>query len=118
MIRYIIIALSILSDIGHAQDRVYFTTSTELADADVIFVNNKTTADIVVNQVAHEQDLRRYKNSWYVTKWRSEATLILRPVKTTNGNRRAVRVYVNDPPTTSISGQLIYEYRSFKSRIN
>lgn len=88
-----------------AQEYIYLTDKVSEAQRDVIFVSTPTNADMSVNVVSSKTQLHLYKNSWYFTTRKSEATMILREVRTSNGNRKALRVYRNDPPVNTLSNK-------------
>ena len=97
-----------------SQDVVYMTTSVGEAHRDIIYVTTEHEADICINVVPHKRHLRMYKNSWHYTTTRSKATIILREVTVTNGNRNAIKIYLYKTPRESISSKWLDSYKLLK----
>lgn len=97
--------------VSTGQDRVYITNSVGEATYDVIIVFSPSQADLVVNVIDKRYQLNQYKNAWYFTSQRSDATIIVRIVKTSNGNRKALRVLLNSPPDHYLSYKWIAAYQ-------
>lgn len=97
-----------------AQDVIYITKLSTEAHRDIIYVTTEHQADICINVVPHQHHLRMYKNSWHYTKTRSNATIILREVTTTNGNKDAIKIYLYKTPRESISSKWLDSYKLLK----
>lgn len=91
----IIILMVLMSVSLSGQDQVYITQWSSEAQRDIIFVDNPMMADLVVNVVASPAQLHLFRNTWYFTRHKHDADIVCRVVTSTNGNRRAIRVYRN-----------------------
>ena len=87
----------------HSQMIVYETKWDREATVYLIAVDNPTIADVVVNVVKKRTDLKRYRNTWYVTKSRVQSTISVKWIPASFGRRNALRIYLNDPPKQTIS---------------
>jgi hypothetical protein len=90
--------------IGNSQVQVY-TSHWNRPEVvrDIMYVDNPHLADICVNVVDRRWKLRRVPNSWFYEKTPARADVVYRVVTTSNGNRNALRVYINKTPRENTS---------------
>jgi len=108
----ILVGICILS---YAQDRVYITNWASDAHRDMIYVDSPQLADLCINVVYSDSELKFIKPSWKFVDSRSKADIVLRVVSTSNGNRNAVRVYLNKEIRENTASKWLRNYRLFKN---
>lgn len=113
--RLAIFIISLLFGKLYAQDIVFVTKWKYEADVDIIWVDNETIADVVINPVSRRSELQLYNNSWLFTTNRSQSSLIIRIVQSGN----AVRVYMRKTPKRFVSVKHKHKYQNlFKYGVN
>ena len=111
----IIIILLSMYTLAYTQDRVYITHWQSEAQRDIIFVDSPQLADLCINVVHSDSELKFIKPSWKFEDSRSTADIVLRVVSTSNGNRNAVRVYLNKEIRENTASKWLRNYRLFKN---
>ena len=114
--KYILLVLLSYTSIN-AQDVVFFSNWVGGSDMDAIIVENPSMADICVNRVDHCNQLKMVINSWFITNNRTQANIVLRLVRNSNGNRNAVRVYFNKYINENRSFIWDNNYKLFKNSL-
>lgn len=114
MILKIKILLFIIMNIPvFSQNMVYYTNHAGEANWDVCFVDNPLFADVVINEVYSQYELRSYDNSWMTVSTRHRATLIVRVVDHPHYSRKTLRVYKNSPRRQILPRKWIDRYQKY-----
>lgn len=95
MQQYLVILLLFATVPVCSQDLVYFTKYAYEADWDVFFTPFQNDADVVINRVDYQHQLRSVQNSWLTVRHRHRATLIVREVHYITRPNKTLRIYVN-----------------------
>lgn len=109
-----IILLLLTTQTITAQDIIYITKWKSEADVDIILVDRKINADVVVNEVEHVRDTKYYPNSWHFTETKWQSSMTIRIVQINNGN--AVRVFIQKPPKRFVSYTQKQNYEKYFSK--
>ena len=104
----LIILLLCIAHVVFSQDVVYITNNPVEADYNVIFVNNKMQADVIVYVVDNHYLLENTCNAWLFTQNKNIATLKIYIVP--NGYPKAIRVFKANTRVLPTREQLIYKH--------